>query len=202
MGAQPDVRVSVPVTLSAGKGNLVRFRANDAVGTREVWSDEFRVWVNGPPTVAVGSPVAGVLKAGVPELFCATVSDPEGDLAEVTWWLNTSTFLGRWASVTLQLPVGAHTVTAWADDGHGHNASAVRSLFVEPRRKDGGGESHLALAAIAALVTAVVGIGIVAYVLARRRRRIPPQPPPPGGWAATAGEMPPVAAAVEWEEFE
>ena len=203
MGVQPDVRVTVALTLVTGKGNLVRLRANDAVGTREVWSDELRVWVNGPPTVAIGSPVAGVLKAGVPERFCATVEDPEGDRAAVTWWLDNSTFLGLGDSLTLQLPAGSHTVTVWADDGHGHNASAVRSFFVEARKADGGGASGGALMVVAAVCVVAGGLGVVAYALVvRRRRRMPPRAPQPAGQAATAGEAPQPAASVEWEEFE
>jgi len=207
VGVEPDVRVSVQVTLTAGRGNLVRFRANDAVGTREVWSEEFGVWVNGPPTVAMGSPVAGVLRAGVPEQFCATVEDPEGDLAEVTWWLDNSTLLGRGASVALQLPAGAHTVTAWADDGHGHNASAVRSFYVEPRKAVEGASSGGALMMIAAVCVLVAGIGVAAYAIAvRRRQRAPPRPPPPPvGQVAPAVEAPPPPppqAPVEWEEFD
>ena len=203
VGVQSDVRVSVPLTLTEGRDNLVRFRANDAVGTREVWSDEFRVWVNGPPTVAMGSPAADVLKAGVPEQFCATVEDPEGDPAQVTWWLDNSTLLGRGASVTLQLPEGAHTVTARADDGHGHNASAVRSFYVEPRKTEGDGASGSVLLAVAALIAVAVSIVMVAYaIVVRRRQRAPPRPPAPGGQAAPAAEEPQAAAAVEWEEFE
>jgi len=203
VGVQPDVRVSVPVTLTAGRGNLVRFRADDAVGTREVWSDELRVWVNGPPTVAIGSPVAGILRAGVPEQFCATVEDPEGDQTEVTWWLDNATFLGRGTSLTLRLPAGSHTVTAWADDGHGHNASAARSFYVEPKRAEGGGGGGQALMMVAAVCVAAGGVAVVAYALVvRRRQRAPPRPPAPGGHAAPAAEKPPGAAAVEWEEFE
>ena len=203
VGVQPDVRVSVPLTLNAGRGNLVRFRANDAVGTREVWSDELRVWVNGPPTVAMVSPVAGVLKAGVPEPFCATVEDPEGDPAAVTWWLDNTTFLGRGASLALQLPAGSHAVTAWADDGHGHNASAARSFYVEPRRTEEGDEGGQALMMVAALCVAAGAVGVVAYALVvRRRQRAPPQSQEPGGQPVRAGEAPPPAAAVDWEEFE
>ena len=204
VGVQPDVRVQVAVTLAAGRDNLVRFRANDAVGTREVWSDEFRVWVNGPPSVAMSSPAAGVLRADVPERFCATVEDPEGDPAEVTWWLDNSTFLGRGASVALQLPAGDHTVTAWADDGHGHNESATRSFYVEPKkRREEGGASGSVLLAVVALTAVAVCIAMVAYALVLRRRRVPPQPPPPGGQPAPVAEEPPVeAAGVEWEEFE
>jgi hypothetical protein len=203
VGLQPDVRVSVPVTLATGKGNLVRFRANDAVGTREVWSDELRVWVNGPPTVAIASPVAGTLRADVPEQFCATVEDPEGDPAVVTWWLDNATLLGSGAPINLRLPAGSHTVTAWADDGHGHNASATRSFYVEPKKAEGGGTSGSVILAVAALIAVAASIVMVAYALVvRRRQREPPPPPAPGGQAAPEAEKPPAPAAVEWEEFE
>ncbi len=166
-GIEDEYTIEVTVNLTPGHDNRVRFRGNDAVGTENRQSEDFEVWVNGPPTVALTRPSTAILKAGRAHVFNATVTDPDNDTIEVTWNLDDGTYLGRGQEVEITLPVGEHTLVVWADDGHGHNVSAIRGFEVVSEGAEG--EIHPGAWALLAAVT-VVAFG-AGYMVELRRQR-------------------------------
>jgi hypothetical protein len=166
-GIEEDYTLEVTVNLTPGHDNRIRFRGNDAVGTKSIESEGYAIWVNGPPTVALTRPSTAILKEGKAQVFNATVTDPDNDTVEVTWNLEDGTYLGRGHEVSLTLPVGEHTLVVWADDGHGHNVSTVRGFEVVS--EDAEEEIHPGVWGLLAAV--IVASFVVGYMVELRRQR-------------------------------
>jgi hypothetical protein len=122
--------IVIELNLSAGTENLVRFRGNDIVETQEVWSEEFMIWVNGPPIAVFERPSTGLMEEGKTQTFEVSYFDPENDTVEITWWLNDEEFLGTGPTLELKLKAGDYEVSARFDDGHGHNTTLTMVLKV------------------------------------------------------------------------
>jgi arylsulfatase A-like enzyme len=88
---------------------------------------------NQPPVVAVTTPSPGAsFTTPVAATLVATASDPEGALANVTFYVNgaaigtgVSNGSGAYSVVWLSAPVGSYSITAVATDGAGQTATSA-----------------------------------------------------------------------------
>jgi hypothetical protein len=87
---------------------------------------------NLPPSVILSSPANGTnwTTADTITFDASGSSDLDNDPITITWWDNITGYLTAAPSFATQLSAGQHTVTAFVDDGKGHNVSASVELFV------------------------------------------------------------------------
>jgi hypothetical protein len=163
-GVEDGLRFSLELNLTPGMESRVRFRGNDIAGTREVWSEEYSVWVNGPPIILWVKPSTGIFLQGRSVVFEVSVMDGDDDPVLVTWWLD-DTFLGSGSFLDIALPLGDHQLTVRADDGHGNNVSTTRNVsIVTEIEEEGVGLWHWVLTAVAVPLGCIAG-----YVIEDRR---------------------------------
>jgi hypothetical protein len=88
-----------------------------------------------PPVVTIQSPATGaIVTSGLGVSLSATAIDaPDGDLsARIAWSSNLDGALGTGASLTRNLTVGSHVLTAIATDNDSNRGSASTTVTVHP----------------------------------------------------------------------
>lgn len=92
-------------------------------------------WITSPnraPDAVISSPDNGheVEVGGTITFDGTSSSDPDGDPLSFTWSSNSSGLLSTEAEFRYELPLGAHRVTLYVDDGQGHNSTDQVSVNV------------------------------------------------------------------------
>lgn len=180
------VQVTMELEFDWGADNYIRFRANDGIGTGLTISCPYLVWVNSKPTAAISGVANGAeVEKGEEIILNASASwDEDGDDLLFYWSSNRSEnrSLGHGPVLRARLASGNHTITLYANDGHGYNVTAKITVNIgRKKEKDDdeevdepilgeGGDGLLFLYLILGIVPLLL-ILLVLLLLVRRKRK-------------------------------
>jgi len=158
---------AIGLRLLPGTGNVVQFRARDAVGNLAT-SAPHVIWVNRPPVVIIAKPTDGseLSEGATIELDGNGTYDPDGDALALMWCvLLPNGTVQDLADPRLNLPAGRYTITLIALDPVGARGAANVTIEVRKDVVKPDGRPPLALLVIAIVVAA----GAYAFWYLRRR---------------------------------
>ncbi|MDP6156977.1 MAG: hypothetical protein QF682_12705 [Candidatus Thermoplasmatota archaeon] len=144
-------QATLQVEFEWGRGNYIRWRANDMLDTGFSYSETFQIWINSKPELTISSPENRIeVYSDESVLFDATLSeDYDGDNLSFYWSSNIdlNRSLGNLSLFKAKLAVGNHSITLYVSDGHDNNISKkfkinVREKVVIPV-DDGGSDGGI-----------------------------------------------------------
>ncbi len=158
--------ITLLLNLTWGIWTDVSLRVEDGVGN--AFTGTYRMKASRPPEISIGgAPSGGEIELGEGLVLYANILDPDGE-AYTLLWIVDGTEMGNGTSISLDLPVGVHTIVLRVDDGHFVNETTYTITVVEPVRPDEEERSLLLLYVLIGSVMLLLGIVVAIVIFARK----------------------------------
>ena len=160
--------VTLLLNLTWGIWTDVAIRVEDGVGNAFVGS--YRMKASRPPELSIGgAPSGGEIELGEELVLYANVLDPDGEACEILWIVDGEE-AGNGTMLSLDLPLGVHTIVLRVDDGYFVNETSYTITVVEPVGPEEE-RSFLLLFLLIGSVAVMLFIIAAIVIFARKRSR-------------------------------
>ncbi len=157
--------ITLLLNLTWGIWTDVALRVEDGAGN--AFTGSYRMKASRPPETSIGgAPSGGEIELGETLVLYANVLDPDGEVCTLLWIVDGKE-MGNGTSISLDLPVGVHTIVLRVDDGHFVNETTYTITVVEPDEPDEWGAPILLYLLIGS-VAVLLGIVAAIVILARK----------------------------------
>ncbi|MCK5773405.1 MAG: E3 ubiquitin protein ligase [Thermoplasmata archaeon] len=164
---QEGENITLLLNLTWGAWTDVAIRVEDGVGN--VFSGSYRMKASRPPELSIGGgPSGGEIELGEELVLYANVMDPDGEPCEILWMVDGEE-AGNGTMLSLDLPVGEHTVVLRVDDGHFVNETVYTITVVEPVEPDEEERSFFLLFVLIGSAAFLLFIVVAILIFARKR---------------------------------